>query len=508
MGCSERPVLSPVVMPTKDELSPFLDGKTERDASSLLSNLDKFCMKEGSLVVKVMAPLVVRGLGQYGLNLIGMHFVNIYAPEHLAGVTLGMSLTAMLGWAAISGLSTALTTLTSQYHGATHKTGKTPDAYLNVGFVTHMAWTLVPAFLLPFTYNFLVSMGQETVVAYDATVYFAISILALPANAFFITYRRYLEALLRPWAGAILCGSGLFVFPVILFVVGTVVPAQHTVPIAMIVLFTVYSYIVHKYCGVSSENLGIPPTCGELKEYVGLALPAMLSMMAEWWSSEVLVVVSGKLNTASLTANAVVNNLVTVIYQTSYAVGSSCSVRVGFWLGAGKPKRAKQALLLHSIIGLFVSFFIVYPLLSYPGRVATVLVGRLDAQTVQITTDLIPIICYFYILDTFQASLNGTMCGAGLQRISLCFALFAYWPIGIPVGLYLGFSQGLGAVGFWYGLWTGLCVNVSLTAMFLIFVLDWDRVMDIDRLRSASSAAASALDEVGQKNYGTMEGDV
>eukprot|EP01059_Diplonema_ambulator_P005616 TRINITY_DN1538_c0_g1_i4.p1 TRINITY_DN1538_c0_g1~~TRINITY_DN1538_c0_g1_i4.p1 ORF type:complete len:493 (+),score=108.74 TRINITY_DN1538_c0_g1_i4:209-1480(+) len=422
-----------------------------------------------------------------------------------------MSLTTMLGWATISGLSTALTTLTSQCHGATHHTGKPPDCYVNVGLVTHIAWALVPAILLPFTYSFLVWMGQEAYVAYDASVFFGLSILALPSYAVFISYRRYLEALLRPLPGALLCASGVLALPVLLPIVGILVPAQHTVPVGMIILFTIYSFVVQRHVG-HVTGICTVPSFMEMKEYTSLAVPAMLSMMAEWWSSEVLVVSAGRIDTASLTANAVMNNLVTVIYQTSYAVGSSCSVRVGFWLGAGKPKRAKQAVLLHMAVGCFVSLFIIGPLMYNPSQVATLLVGNLDAKTHYLTTRLIPIICCFYFFDTFQASLNGTMCGAGLQHLSFCFTLCSFWPIGIPLALYLGLSCGLGVVGFWYGLSVGLALSMALNVTYICFMLNWENVFSVDRLRKASAVVADLitestdlLDKRQPRTYGTEQ---
>eukprot|EP01059_Diplonema_ambulator_P005613 TRINITY_DN1538_c0_g1_i1.p1 TRINITY_DN1538_c0_g1~~TRINITY_DN1538_c0_g1_i1.p1 ORF type:complete len:463 (+),score=119.74 TRINITY_DN1538_c0_g1_i1:209-1390(+) len=388
-----------------------------------------------------------------------------------------MSLTTMLGWATISGLSTALTTLTSQCHGATHHTGKPPDCYVNVGLVTHIAWALVPAILLPFTYSFLVWMGQEAYVAYDASVFFGLSILALPSYAVFISYRRYLEALLRPLPGALLCASGALALPYILAGVGYVVPAQYTVPVGMFVLFTVCSLVIKTQTGDVRE-LALPEK-REVESYLGLAVPAMLSVLAAWWSSEVLVVSAGRIDTASLTANAVVNNLLMIIYQASYAVNSSCTIRVGFWLGAGKPKRAKQTLILHVLLGLAVSTLQVVPLLMYPQEVLQVLVGDLDQFAMSLTVTLVPIICGYHFFDTFQAALDGAICGTGLQKMSLYFNLVAFWPVGIPAALTFGFTWGMGVIGFWYGLSMGLAVDVTLTAYYLFFVLDW-KLVQID----------------------------
>jgi multidrug resistance protein, MATE family len=41
----------------------------------------------------------------------------------------------------------------------------------------------------------------------------------------------------------------------------------------------------------------------------------------------------------------------------------------------------------------------------------------------------------------------------------------AYWVVGLPLGYYLGFSRGFGAVG----VWTGLAVSLAVIGTALVF---------------------------------------
>ena len=436
-----------------------------RSSPLMFGTLMKFSSKELPLVLPIMLPLLVRGLGQYCLNLVSMGFVNAHAPSHLAGVTLGMSLTTMLGWAAISGQSSALATLTSQAHGAQSHDGASasasaPDAYVNVAAFTHVLWTLVPLGLLPLVHSGLVAMGQDAQVVSDATAYFGVSILSLPFYAVFVSYRRYLDSLLQPWPGALLCGLAAVALPMLLPFANLFVAAEHAPPAAMVLLFAMCAAAMPLRTG-PLRNMGTIPSGRKVRQYLALSIPSMLSMMAEWWSTEVLVIAGGRINAASLTANAVCNTLLTFLYQISYAVSCSCAVRVGFWLGAGHPKRAQQTILLHILFTLFCSSVVAMPLFLNREGVSYLLVGQLDQTTVSLTVSLIPLVTVFFLIGSVQCVLYGALCGAGLQHISLLNTLIGYWPLGVPLALYYGFSQGMGVVGFWHGLLvcSDLCPN-------------------------------------------------
>jgi len=44
----------------------------------------------------------------------------------------------------------------------------------------------------------------------------------------------------------------------------------------------------------------------------------------------------------------------------------------------------------------------------------------------------------------------------------MAITLFAYWVVGMPVGWWLAFHQGLGARGMWMGLIAGLSVSAVM----------------------------------------------
>jgi MATE family multidrug resistance protein len=68
----------------------------------------------------------------------------------------------------------------------------------------------------------------------------------------------------------------------------------------------------------------------------------------------------------------------------------------------------------------------------------------------------------FQLSDGIQVACNGALRGLKDTRIPMFITGFAYWGIGMPVGWWLGFSQGLGARGMWMGLIAGLTAAAVL----------------------------------------------
>ena len=68
----------------------------------------------------------------------------------------------------------------------------------------------------------------------------------------------------------------------------------------------------------------------------------------------------------------------------------------------------------------------------------------------------------FQIADGAQAVGAGILRGLHDTRTPMLFALVGYWAIGFPLSASLAFSAGLGGIGIWIGLATGLGIVAAL----------------------------------------------
>jgi MATE family multidrug resistance protein len=87
-----------------------------------------------------------------------------------------------------------------------------------------------------------------------------------------------------------------------------------------------------------------------------------------------------------------------------------------------------------------------------------------DGLVLALAALLLPLAGVFAVFDGVQVVAIGLLRGLGETRMPMVVNVIAFWCIGMPVSLWLGFGLGYGAVGLWWGLVVGLII----VAMFLI----------------------------------------
>jgi MATE family multidrug resistance protein len=154
-------------------------------------------------------------------------------------------------------------------------------------------------------------------------------------------------------------------------------------------------------------------------------------------------------------------------FMVPMGISTATGVRVGQAIGRGDASGARAAgwagILLSSVFMLTASAVFI----AMPGTIA-----RGFSPSVPVIAAAVPllfIVAVFQLFDGLQMTATGALRGAGKTSIGLYVHFFAYWIVGLPVGLYLGFSRHLGAAG----LWSGLCVGLILAGIALTTI--WRR---------------------------------
>jgi MATE family multidrug resistance protein len=98
---------------------------------------------------------------------------------------------------------------------------------------------------------------------------------------------------------------------------------------------------------------------------------------------------------------------------------------------------------------------------------------------------LLVVAAIFQLFDGLQVVATGALRGAGNTRVPMLVNLAGYWVVGLPLGSYLCFHRGGGAVG----MWTGLCV--ALVVIGSVLLVAWSRM--IKQMLVANSLAEGAV---------------
>jgi MATE family multidrug resistance protein len=196
-----------------------------------------------------------------------------------------------------------------------------------------------------------------------------------------------------------------------------------------------------------------------------LGTPIGLTLLAEVGSFTFVTMLMGNIGTRALAGHNVAITLISATFQMALAIGAAGAVRVGRAIGRGETRAARLAGL--TAIGLVSAFMLACALafLAVPAQLASIITD--EPRVVAAAVPLLLVAAAFQLFDGVQAVAAGALRGAGDTRWPLALNLVGHYAIGIPIGAWLAFERGLGAVGLWWGLSAGLtAVAIALTVRF------------------------------------------
>jgi multidrug resistance protein, MATE family len=206
-----------------------------------------------------------------------------------------------------------------------------------------------------------------------------------------------------------------------------------------------------------------------------LGAPAGGQILVEIGAFSMATAICGKLGAVPLSGHEIALNCAAFTFMVPYGVSSAAAVRVGQQLGRQDPAGARRA--GWSAITLGVAFMACSGLVfvSIPRVIARAFSP--DPAVVRIGATLLLVAAAFQLFDGVQVVTTGALRGAGDTKTPMLANFVAYWFIGIPLGYFLCFRLGWGALG----IWIGLCVGLMIIGSALL--ITWHRrVFSVERI--------------------------
>lgn len=163
-----------------------------------------------------------------------------------------------------------------------------------------------------------------------------------------------------------------------------------------------------------------------------------------------------------LAAHNAVLNVTSITFMIPYAIGQAATVRVGYSLGAGRPRDAQLAGYVAIALGLAWMVAAAVTMWLAPVFLTGLYldVGAIgNAAAVAAAVTLFPIAAIFQFFDGLQVTALGTLRGYKDTRVPMLIAFIGYWLLGIGGGVMLAYGLDLSGAGLWWGLAIGLLAS-------------------------------------------------
>ncbi|KAL6592651.1 hypothetical protein ACP70R_049326 [Stipagrostis hirtigluma subsp. patula] len=423
-------------------------------------------------------PLIAGSLLQSLIQMISVMFVGHLGELPLAGASMASSFAAVTGFSLLLGMASALDTLCGQAFGARQ--------FHLLGIYKQRAMLLLTLVSVPlavvwfYTGQILLLFGQDADIAAEAGAFARWMIPALFAYGPLQCHVRFLQTqnIVLPVmasAGAaaachlVVCWA--LVFGLGMGSKGAALgnAVSYWINVAILAVYVRASASCKRtWTGFSMEAFR------DALGFLRLAVPSALMVCLEWWSFELLVLLSGLLPNPQLETSvlSITLNTANCLFMIPYGLGAAISTRVSNELGAGRPRAARLA--VRVVMFLAVSEGVVMGLVMVCVRYVWGHAYSDEEEVVTYVARMMLVIAVSNFFDGIQCVLSGVARGCGWQKIGACVNLGAFYAVGVPAAYLIAFVLRIGGMGLWMGIVCGIVVQVVLLVAITLCT-DWQQ---------------------------------
>jgi len=414
-------------------------------------------------MLRVAVPVVLAELGWMSMGVVDTIMVGPLGPAAIAAAGVGTSLHmafAIFGM----GLLLGLDTLVSQAYGARQITQC--HRWLIHGVLLALLLA-TPVMLVCFVLYWAIPLlGFHGEVLPLLESFFAVIIWSTPFLLLYAALRRYLQGIhvVAPITFALVsanivnaAGNWVLIYGHLGFpALGVAGSAWATFVSRLYLMVVLLIAIVLHDRWRASDLRAADIRRASLRRLIGLGFPAASTVALEVGVFAAATALAGRLAPVSAASHQIALNIAAVSFMVPLGLASAGAVRVGHAVGAGDPARAAAAGWTAIFLGVVFTVLAALTFLFTP-RTLIGLFTR-DESVLALGSTLLFVAAIFQLFDGLQGVATGTLRGLGDTKTPMITNLAAHWLFGLPVGYTLCFSLGVGVVGLWVGLSTGLVI--------------------------------------------------
>jgi MATE family multidrug resistance protein len=446
-------------------------------------------------MLRVAIPVVLAELGWMAMGVVDTIMVGPLGPQAIAasGVSnsLQMSL-AIFGMGLLLGLDTLVS----------HAFGARRIDECNRWFWHGLALaSIIAPLLIALSWGMLQlvpAMGFHPEVGPLVQQYFGILLWSGIPLVFYAAFRRYLQAIhaATPVMVALVTANiinavgnyafihGHFGAPQLGLVGSAMATLVARVYLVTLLLIAVVYHDVRRKSGLLRSPRAIERK--RVWRLVHLGFPAASTVALEVGVFAAATALAGRLTPVAAASHQIALNIAAVAFMVPLGLASAGAVRVGHAVGAQDGPRAAAAGWTAVILGVAFMTTAAAAFIAIPR--ALIGLFSTDAAVVTLGSSLLFVAAIFQLFDGLQGVVTGVLRGLGDTRTPMITNLAAHWLFGLPVGYSLCFTFGVGVIGLWIGLSTGLIIAGA------VLLYSWSRqikALDVSRITDAREVSVS-----------------
>jgi MATE family, multidrug efflux pump len=452
--------------------------------------------------LRLAIPLVLAELGWMSMAIVDTMMVGRLPKSALAiaAVSLGGILVHVLAFFG-GGLLIGLDTLVSQAFGA----GLREDCHRSLVHGIYLSFALTPLLMAPvWFFGPLLRMANipPDIISVAVPYSKALAWGTLPLLLYFAV-RRCMQGMnmVRPIAFALVTaniinavGNWLLIYGKLgAPAMGAVGSGWSTAWARIYLAAVLVGYLLWYDRKYRTDLLHTPiqPDLMRIRRLIALGFPVAMQITLEIGVFALVTALIGRLGAIALASHQIALNTVSLTYMVPLGISSAAAVRVGQAIGRKDPPGAGNAGGSAIFFGAGFMTLAGITLLLIPRWIARIYTP--DEKVIRNAVLLLAVGAAFQLFDGIQTVATGALRGAGDTRTPMLCHFLAYWIIGLPLGAWLCFERGWGAVGLWAGL------SLALILIGIVLLFTWGRTVrkligtstNEQRLASQSSIDAS-----------------
>ena len=193
-----------------------------------------------------------------------------------------------------------------------------------------------------------------------------------------------------------------------------------------------------------------------IRKLVVLGFPAAMQLTLEVGVFAAASALAGRMLPVSLAAHQIALNIAGFTFMVPLGIASAGAVRVGQAVGRGDHAGAARAGWTALALGALFMSVAALAFTLIPRQLISAFTS--DARVLDLGVSLLAVAAVFQLFDGLQGVGTGVLRGLGDTRTPMLWNLGGHWFIGLPLAYVLAFRFGLGVIGLWWGLSSGLII--------------------------------------------------